>query len=57
MRASTAKIPLCSRDNPIMIGMYMYSPYIFTLGIYNNALFLVDTHPITKHLGGNGNGL
>ena len=57
MRAITAKIPLCSHDNPIMIGVYTCSPYIFTLGIYNNALFLVDTHPITEDLGGNGNGL
>ena len=40
MRAITAKIPLCSHDNPIMIDVYMCSPYIFTLGIYNNALFL-----------------
>ena len=57
MKAITAKIPLCSHDNPIMIGVYTCSPYIFTLGIYNNALFLVDTHPITEDLGGNGNGL
>ena len=57
MRAITAKIPLCSHDNPIMIGVYMCGPYIFTLGIYNNALFLVDTHPITEYLDGNGNGL
>ena len=57
MRAITAKIPLRSHDNPFMIGVYTCSPYIFTLGMYNNALFLVHTHPITENLGGNGNGL
>jgi hypothetical protein len=30
---------------------------IFTIGICNNAVFLVDTHPLNEELGGNGSGL
>ena len=39
------------------LGIYTCSPYIFTIGICNNALFVVDTHPVNEELGGNGNGL
>jgi hypothetical protein len=56
VRALTAKITHTS-SNIALVGVYTCSPYIFTLGIYNNALFLVDTHPISEELGGNGNGL
>jgi hypothetical protein len=39
------------------MGIYTCSPYIFTIGICNNAVFLVDTHPVNEELGGNGSGL
>lgn len=38
-------------------GIYTCSPYIFTVGIDNNALFLIDTHPVNDELGGDGNGV
>jgi serine/threonine protein kinase len=39
------------------VGIYTCSPYIFTIGVCNDALFVVDTHPVNHELGGNGNGL
>ena len=38
-------------------GIYTCSSYIFTIGIGNNALFFIDTHPVTEELGGDGNGV
>ena len=38
-------------------GIYTCSPYIFTIGIGNNALFFIDTYPVTEELGGDGNGV
>ena len=39
------------------LGVYTCTPYIFTIGICKNALFVIDTHPVSEDLGGNGNGL
>lgn len=32
-------------------------PYIFTVGKHEDALFLVDTHPVSEEVGGNCNSL
>ena len=40
-----------------LIGIYTCSPYIFTIGVCDHALFLVDTHSVNEDLGGNGNAL
>ena len=37
--------------------IYTCSPYIFTIGIFNDALFVIDTHPVNEELGGNGDDL
>ena len=39
------------------LGVYTCTPYIFTIGIGKNALFVIGTHPVSEGLGGNGNGL
>ena len=39
------------------IGLYTCAPYTIVIGIHREALFLLDTHPISEALGGNGNGL
>ena len=39
------------------LEIYTCSLYMFTTGISNNVLFMVDTHPVSEDLGGNGNGL
>ena len=41
----------------LSVGIYTCSPYIFTIGVCNDFLFVVDTHPVNEELGGNGNGL
>ena len=41
----------------VCFGIYSCSPYILTLGISQNSLFLIDTHPVNEELGGNGNGV
>ena len=40
-----------------LTGIYTCSPYIFTIGVCDHALFLVDTHSVNEDLGGNGNAL
>lgn len=57
VEALTRKIDSSNDDVFLQIGVYTCSPYIFTIGTYNGALFLVDTHPISEELGGNHNGL
>ncbi|CAB4027730.1 Hypothetical predicted protein [Paramuricea clavata] len=57
VEALTRKIASSNDDISLRIGVYTCSPYIFTIGTYNGALFLVDTHPISEELGGNHNGL
>lgn len=39
------------------MGIYTCSPYIISIGVREDALFLVDTHPVGDELGGNGNGI
>jgi hypothetical protein len=39
------------------ISIYTCGSYIFLIGVYNGAYFLIDTHPIGEDLGGNGNGI
>ena len=38
------------------IGLYTCAPYTIVIGIHREALFLLDTRPISEALGGNGNG-
>lgn len=39
------------------VAIYTCHPYIFSVGKHKDALFLVDTHPVSEDLGGNCNGL
>lgn len=39
------------------VPIYTCHPYIFSVGKHKDALFLVDTHPVSEDLGGNCNGL
>lgn len=39
------------------VGVYTCPPYAFMIGVYNNYIYLLDTHPISADLGGNGNGI
>ena len=39
------------------VGLYTCCPYRFWVGIHGNAYFLIDTHPVTEELGGDGNGI
>ena len=67
---SGSKVFLCAGRNELVnsleskasqgkmcFGIYTCSPYIFTVGIRNNALFLIDTHPVNEEFGGDGNGV
>ena len=55
----------CLRNAIIEIGskaqfstaMFCCEPYVFLIGVMGEKLFLVDTHPVHRDLGGNGNGL
>lgn len=38
-------------------GVYTCPPYTLLIGVYNNSIFLLDTHPIGQELGGTGNGI
>lgn len=48
---------LYTGDNETRIGIYTCGGYIFVIGCQSNQMFLVDTHPISEQLGGDGNGL
>ena len=39
------------------VGLYTCEPYTFMVGVNCNAVFILDTHPISPLLGGNGNGI
>ena len=39
------------------MGIYTCSPYIISIGVCEDAFFLVGTHPVGDELGGNGNGI
>lgn len=39
------------------VAIYTCRPYIFPVGKHKNALFLIDTHPVSEDVGGNCNGL
>ena len=39
------------------VGVYTCPPYAFMIGIYNQHIVVLDTHPINAELGGNGNGI
>ncbi len=48
----------CVPSDPNMkFGVYTCPPYAIVIGVYNNCIFLLDTHPIGKELGGRGNGI
>ena len=49
-----ATTKLCASD---FLSLYTCSPYIFIIGCLGGHPFLLDTHPISEDLGGNGNGL
>ena len=38
------------------VGLYTCSPYCFLIGVICESFFIIDTHPISEALGGNGNG-
>ena len=38
-------------------AMFCCEPCVFLIGVMGGKLFLVDTHPVNRNLGGNGNGL
>ena len=39
------------------VGIMVCPPYIFVVGKRNSTYFVIDTHVIRKHIGGNGNGI
>lgn len=39
------------------IGLYTCTPYTFIVGIHKEVYFILDTHPISETLGGDGNGI
>lgn len=39
------------------MAIYTCDPVILTIGYMNNSIFILDTHPIAKRLGGNGTGI
>lgn len=39
------------------IGLYTCNPYAFVVGINSDAVFLLDTHPISEDCGGEGSGI
>ena len=41
----------------MLFGVYTCPPYAIVIGIYNNCIFLLDTHPIGKELGGRVDGI
>ena len=45
------------RQNESAVAIYTCRPYIFPVGKHKDALFLVDTHPVSEVVGGNGIGL
>ena len=44
-------------NGSLHVGIYTCSPYIFVIGCHASRIFLLDTHPVGRRLGGNGNGL
>lgn len=44
-------------QNETAVAIYTCRPYIFPVGKHKDALFLVDTHPVSEEVGGNCNGL
>ena len=46
-----------SADVNNQVGVYKCTPYAFTVGLYNDSFFLVDSHSVGEELGGNGNGI
>ena len=44
-------------DPNVKFGVYTCPPYAIVIGVYNNCIFLLDTHPIGEELGGTGNGI
>ena len=48
----------CFPSDPNMkFGVYTRPPSAIVIGVYNNCIFLLDTHPTGKELGGRGNGI
>ena len=39
------------------VGITVCPPYIFVVTKRNSTYFVIDTHVIRKHIGGNGNGI
>ena len=46
-----------SAEQANRVGLYTCSPYTFLVGTNSSSYFLIDTHPISEDLGGNGNGI
>ena len=56
INASTQKLDQVDQ-NETAVAIYKCRPYIFPVGKHKDALFLIDTHPVSEEVGGNGNGL
>jgi hypothetical protein len=46
-----------SSDPNMKFGVYTCPPYAIVIGVHENSIFLLDTHPIGEELGGRGNGI
>lgn len=41
----------------LCLAIYTCAPFIFTIGVTNDSIFLIDTHPVPQNCGGKGTGL
>lgn len=46
-----------SAEQANRVGLYTCSPYTFLVGANSTSFFLINTHPVSPDLGGNGNGI
>jgi serine/threonine protein kinase len=42
-------------EQKFCVGLYTCSPYCFLVGVCRGSFFVIDTHPVSEALGGNGN--
>ena len=41
----------------LSLAIYTCAPFIFTIGVTNDCMFLIDTHPVPQLCGGKGTGI
>lgn len=41
----------------LYLAIYTCAPFIFTIGVTNDCMFLIDTHPVPQLCGGKGTGI